>query len=91
MAVQQNGTNGTNGVHAYPAPLKKSGSLDKKFRSEETTPIIGREYIDVNIVDDLLNAEDGDDLLRDLAITSMLKHLPPNPFATLSHMIIKTN
>ena len=74
MAVQ-NGTNGTNGTSAYPAPLKKSGALDKKFRSEETTPVIGREYIDVNIVDDLLNSEDGDDLLRDLAITSTFKHI----------------
>lgn len=48
--------------------LKLSGALDK-FSYEETTPITGREYLDVNIVDDLINAENADDLLRDLAIT----------------------
>lgn len=55
--------------NTYPAPLKPSGALDH-FKSEETTPVIGREYFDVNIVDDLLNAENADDRLRDLAIAS---------------------
>ena len=50
-------------------PLKLSGALDK-FASEDTTPLIGREYFNVNIVDDFLNATDADELLRDLAITS---------------------
>lgn len=54
----------------YPAPLKKTGVLDK-FSFEETTPAIGREYPNVNIVDDLLSAENADELVRDLAITSM--------------------
>ncbi|KAF2017826.1 taurine catabolism dioxygenase [Aaosphaeria arxii CBS 175.79] len=67
MAVPQQ--NGSNGTAAYPTPLKKTGVLDQKFKHEETTPVIGREYFDVNIVDDLLNASDGDDLIRDLAIT----------------------
>ncbi|KAK0724090.1 hypothetical protein B0H67DRAFT_529658 [Lasiosphaeris hirsuta] len=49
-------------------PLELSGALDK-FGYEETTPEIGREYVNVNIVDDLLKAESADDLLRDLAIT----------------------
>lgn len=53
----------------YPTPLKKSGALDK-FDSEDVTPVIGREFINVNIVDDLLNAYESDALLRDLAITS---------------------
>ena len=53
----------------YAEPLKLSGALDH-FKHEETTPIIGREFIDVNIVDDLLNAENADERLRDLAITS---------------------
>ncbi|RAL07908.1 TauD/TfdA dioxygenase family protein [Aspergillus homomorphus CBS 101889] len=52
----------------YPKPLKKSGALDK-FEYEETTPVIGREYPTVNIVDDLLNAPNADELVRDLAIT----------------------
>lgn len=34
--------------------------------------MIGREYPTVNIVDDLLNAENSDELLRDLAITGEL-------------------
>jgi hypothetical protein len=54
----------------YPQPLKKSGAIDK-FQYEETTPAIGREYPTVNIVDDILGASNADELLRDLAITSM--------------------
>jgi hypothetical protein len=56
---------------SYPKPLQLSGALDK-FQYEETTPAIGREYLGVNIVDDLLNAENADELLRDVAITSKL-------------------
>ncbi|PYI04391.1 alpha-ketoglutarate-dependent sulfonate dioxygenase, partial [Aspergillus sclerotiicarbonarius CBS 121057] len=52
----------------YPTPLKPSGALDQ-FVFEETTPVIGREYPTVNIVDDLLNAPNSDELVRDLAIT----------------------
>lgn len=55
----------------YPAPLKLSGALDS-FKHEETTPVIGREFIGVNIVDDLLDSENADERLRDLAITSTL-------------------
>lgn len=58
---------------SYPEPLKLSGALDK-FSFEDTTPVIGREFHNVNIVDDLLSAPDADELLRDLAITST--HLP---------------
>lgn len=54
---------------AYPAPLKNTGTLDG-FAFEETTPVIGREFPSVNIVDDILNSPNADDLLRDLAITS---------------------
>jgi hypothetical protein len=39
---------------------------------EESTPVIGREYPEVNVVDDILNASDSDELLRDLAITGKL-------------------
>ncbi|CAI7600287.1 unnamed protein product [Penicillium manginii] len=52
----------------YPVPLKLSGVLDK-FSFEDTTPAIGREFHNVNIVDDLLNAENADELIRDVAIT----------------------
>lgn len=54
-------------------PLVLSGILDK-FQYEDPTPALGREYTNVNIVDDLLNAENADELLRDLAITSKLAH-----------------
>ncbi|KAI5207810.1 taurine dioxygenase family protein [Aureobasidium subglaciale] len=53
---------------SFPKPLKQSGALEK-FAYEETTPVIGREFSDVNIVDDLLNAPNADELIRDLAIT----------------------
>ncbi|KIY01569.1 uncharacterized protein Z520_03121 [Fonsecaea multimorphosa CBS 102226] len=50
-------------------PLKQSGLLNEKFESEDLTPIIGREFPQVNIVDDLMKSDDADALLRDLAIT----------------------
>ncbi|KAM0469438.1 hypothetical protein ACHAP7_010018 [Fusarium lateritium] len=52
----------------YPEPLRLSGALDQ-FKHEESTPVIGREYSDVNLVDDIINAENADELIRDLAIT----------------------
>ncbi|KAK8065747.1 taurine dioxygenase family protein [Apiospora hydei] len=58
----------TESATAYPKPLQLSGALSK-FAYEETTPVIGREYLNVNIVDDLLSATNADELLRDLAIT----------------------
>lgn len=61
-----------NGVHAkssYREPLKPSGALEQ-FAWEDATPVIGREFPTLNIVDDLLNATNADELLRDLAITS---------------------
>ena len=56
-------------------PLKSTGVLEK-FDYEEVTPIIGREFPKLNIVNDLINAEDSDELLRELAITSM-SSIPP--------------
>lgn len=53
----------------YPEPLALSGALDR-FKYEESTPAIGREYSDVNLVDDIINAKNADELIRDLAITS---------------------
>jgi len=54
----------------YPRdPLELSGALDE-FQFEDATPVIGREYINVNIVDDLLHAPNADARIRDLAITS---------------------
>lgn len=58
--------------HAKQArePLSLSGALNR-FEHVESTPVIGREYADVNLVNDILNAKDSDELIRDLAITSM--------------------
>lgn len=68
-----NGKHEANGGAAkseYRQPLRKVGTLDANFKFEEVTPVIGREYPTANIVDDLLNAQNADELLRDLAITS---------------------
>lgn len=66
--AQANGSSTTKST--FPKPLRKTGALDTNFRFEEVTPVIGREYPTVNIVDDLLNGKNADELLRDLAITS---------------------
>lgn len=63
-------------------PLKKSGALEAAFGFEDTTPTIGRE-ITAQIVEDILNAPNADDLLRDLAITSKLLSSPQNQVFTL--------
>lgn len=52
----------------HRVPLKLSGALDK-FESFDVTPIIGREYVGVNLAE-WIHAPNSDDLLRDLAITS---------------------
>ncbi|KAK6602908.1 TfdA family taurine catabolism dioxygenase [Botrytis cinerea] len=48
-------------------PLNLSGVLDQ-FESFDVTPIIGREYVGVNLAE-WIHAPNSDDLLRDLAIT----------------------
>ena len=53
--------NGTESRNSHSEPLKPSGALDN-FKYEETTPVIGREYPTLNIVDDLLNANNADEL-----------------------------
>lgn len=63
----------TKGQTSYPKPLKLTGALDR-FTYEDTTPTIGREFPSVNIVDDLFNAENADELIRDLAITSKFRN-----------------
>jgi hypothetical protein len=49
--------------------MKLKGILDQ-FKSFDVTPAIGREYENVNLKD-WLRAPNSDDLLRDLAITSL--------------------
>ena len=50
-------------------PLQLRGVLDG-YKSFDVTPIIGREFPDVNLKE-WLRAPNSDELLRDLAITSM--------------------
>ena len=72
LPVHSDSVQNGNGVHSkipHREPLKLSGELDK-FAWEDATPVIGREYPTLDIVDDLLNASNSDELLRDLAITS---------------------
>ena len=72
MPIHSESVQNGNGVHSKSAsrePLKLSGALDN-FGWEDATPVIGREFPTLNIVDDLLNANNADELLRDLAITS---------------------
>lgn len=50
-------------------PLKLSGALDQ-FQAFDVTPVIGREFIDVDLAE-WLRAPNSDELIRDLGITSM--------------------
>lgn len=54
---------------SYPKPLKSSGAL-AKFEWEDVTPVIGREFPKLNLVNDILHAANSDELVRDLAIDS---------------------
>jgi hypothetical protein len=53
----------------HKEPLKLSGALDH-FESFDVTPTIGREFVGVNLAK-WLRAPNSDELIRDLAITSM--------------------
>lgn len=55
-------------------PLKPTGVLDQ-FDSFDVTPVIGREFINVNLKQ-WLRAPNSDELIRDLAITSNISTLP---------------
>lgn len=65
----------------YPRePLQLKGVLDQ-YKSFDVTPVIGREFIDVNLKD-WLEAPNSDELIRDLAITSKSnsrQHYSPIP------------
>lgn len=57
-------------VSLMRAPLQLKGLL-RKYKSFRVTPTIGTEFPDANVVE-WMKAPNSDDLLRDLAITSML-------------------
>ena len=52
----------------HKEPLKLTGALSH-FESFDVTPVIGREFVGVNLAK-WLRAPNSDELLRDLAITS---------------------
>jgi hypothetical protein len=51
----------------HKEPLKQKGVLNA-YKHFDVTPVIGREFPEVNLKS-LLRAENSDDLIRDLAIT----------------------
>jgi hypothetical protein len=53
-------------------PLRFSGALDLPYN--DVTPVIGREFPRIQLVD-ILRASNADDVIRDLAVTSKF----PNP------------
>jgi hypothetical protein len=57
----------TSSIGLIKIPLQLSGAIDE-YESFDLTPIIGREFRDVNLVD-WLNAPNSEDLIRDLAVT----------------------
>lgn len=69
-AVSQTGT-----TTPQREPLQLKGALDQ-FKSFDVTPVIGREFVDVNLKD-WFRAPNSDELLRDLAVTSELGLQPP--------------
>lgn len=77
MSVHTSGVaQNANGETPFPQPLQPSGALEQ-FAYEDITPVIGREFPHLNVVDDLLNSPNADAMIRDLAIAS--KIVKPSP------------
>jgi hypothetical protein len=60
--------------NTHKEPLVLKGVLDQ-FKSFDVTPVIGKEFPEVNLKS-LLRAENSDELIRDLAITSKFSLVP---------------
>ena len=54
-------------------PIKSTGALDQ-YEHFEVTPVIGREYVNVNLLE-LLRAPNSDDLIRELALISECQYV----------------
>lgn len=63
----KNGNDTPEVLTGHHEPLKPSGVLDQ-FEQFDVTPVIGREFANVNLAE-WLRAPNSDELLRDLAIT----------------------
>jgi hypothetical protein len=71
QSISAQGLAGPQNQPQYPRkPLKLEGLLDA-FESFDVTPVIGREFKDVNLAE-WLRAPNSDELIRDLAITSII-------------------
>src|SRR5690606_23813524 len=70
-------------LEGHREPLRLSGALDH-LEYFDVTPVIGREYVNVDLVE-LLRAPNSDELLRDLAITSSSLPFPPG---TNEHRVV---
>jgi alpha-ketoglutarate-dependent taurine dioxygenase len=70
----------------HKEPLKLSGALDH-FESFDVTPTIGREFVGVNLAR-WLRAPNSDDLIRDLAITSMAPSLNSLKFLLIFLLVV---
>lgn len=55
-------------------PLQYSGLLDS-YSHQDLTPVIGREYRGLQVAD-ILKAENSDQIIKDLAVTSMFCAYP---------------
>lgn len=75
MAAKQNGSNNTDEAVRidHREPLKPSGKL-AGYESVDVTPVIGTEFKSAKLLD-WLEAPDSDELLRELAITGVYKHV----------------
>lgn len=59
----------SNGHEVKTTPIKSTGALDQ-YEFFDLTPVIGREFPKANLVE-LLEAPNSDELLTELAYTSM--------------------
>lgn len=57
-------------------PVQSTHALDQ-LSHEDLTPAIGRAYQDVNIIEDIMKADDADERLRELALVSKCASLTP--------------
>ncbi|MCJ1353871.1 MAG: hypothetical protein MMC33_003858 [Icmadophila ericetorum] len=93
LVVDQIPTKVANGVHGEPSysstlkkPLKLQGLLDR-YKSFDVTPVIGKEFQDVDLVE-WLKAPNSDELLRELAVTSGSMSTPPLRKVLIMHSAV---
>lgn len=82
---QQNGHKAVNGkpsTHTVKLPLEPNGSLDS-YNRIDLTPVIGREFPTADLVD-MMNAPNSDELLTELALTSMADSFRDNSYRLIN-------